>query len=93
MSLSFIRALKAETLRIREIFADANAPSMSIHIRCGGQVDHGDIAITFDIGESQYGDSVKGNSIEQCIEEYFRRKGWKRDHDAILISYVAPEVD
>lgn len=89
---AFVRALKNEVIRIRDQFAGMNAPSMSLQITCEGACDHGDIAITFSVGESQWGDQhVKGNNIDACLDEYFRRKGWKRDHDAILISYVPAE--
>jgi hypothetical protein len=93
--MSFERALKMEVSRIRRLFADQNAPRIFVEITAEGACDHGDVAITFRIGEGQYGDHVSGGDVRQCVREYFRRKGWKRENDPIMISYVpeTPEED
>ena len=86
--MSFERALKNEVQRFRAMFAEMNVPQISIQIVASGPVDHGDVAITFSIGDSQWGDaSVKGSNLDACAAEYFRRKGWKRDNDYIALPY------
>jgi hypothetical protein len=91
-SANFERALKNEIQRFRSMFAEHNSPNINITITASGPVDHGDVAITFSIGESQWGDeSVKGSSLDHCASEYFRRKGWKRAHDYLALPYFEPE--
>jgi len=90
--MSFERALKNEASRVRQVFANANAPRMHLSINVEGSCDHGDLVITFNVGEGSWsGEHVKGHNIDQCITEYFRRKGWERDNNAILIPYFEPE--
>jgi hypothetical protein len=91
-SASFERALKNEIQRFRTIFAEHNAPSINVTITASGPVDHGDVAITFSIGESQWSDgSVKGSNLDQCATEFFRRKGWQRANDYLSLPYFEPE--
>jgi len=90
--MSFERALKNEVQRFRAMFSEMNAPCINITITASGPVDHGDVAITFSIGESQWGDeSVKGANLDACASEYFRRKGWKRHNDCLSLPYFEPE--
>jgi hypothetical protein len=89
----FLFALKHEVRRLRRRFADVNASHMAITITIDGAPDHGDIAVTFSVAESKYGDAVEGKDVDQCVREFFRRKGWKQENNAILISYLPSEDD
>ena len=85
---SFERMLKNEIEKFRKMFGEHDASYLTISIEASGPVDHGDMKITFRIGEDSYGDgSVKGGNLDQCATEYFRRKGWSRANDYIALPY------
>ena len=89
---SFERVLKNEIQRFRTMFAAQDASYLNISIEAAGACDHGDMKITFRIGEDSYGDgSVRGSNLDQCAAEYFRRKGWARDNNYIALPYFEPE--
>ena len=52
-----------------------------------GPVDHDSLKVTFRVGSTDsWGDSsVEADSVEASVDEYFRRKGWKENHDALKL--------
>jgi hypothetical protein len=90
--MSFERALKLEVSRLRRLFADQDSPRVWLEITAEGACDHGDVAITFSVGEGRYGDHVTGGDVRQCVREYFRRKGWKQEHAPVLLPHFEPDV-
>lgn len=35
---------------------------------------------------------VKGNSIDACLDEFFRRKGWQKAHDYLALPNVSRSI-
>jgi len=92
LTLGFEHYLRNEVKRFRQLFADQNASYLSISITADGPVDHGDMLIKFQIGESSYGgESVQGSNLDACAAEFFRRKGWKRHNEYVALPYFEPE--
>ena len=84
----FERAVMIEATRLRELFAKRDNAYLYFRIEISGPVDHGELAIKFQIGSDRYSDNVEANTVDAAVEEMFRRKGWKAEHDALLIPYL-----
>ena len=90
----FERAVKIETLRLRDLFAKADLPSLHFRVQAHGSIDHGDIEVKFTVGTSDWSDgNVTANSVEAALDEFLRRKGWKAAHDCLLLSHMDSERD
>ena len=85
--VSFEGALKREVKRIRKELQKVDSlSSMRIDIEVSGPVHSGDIRIQFCVG-SGYGNNVKGDSLNACVDEFLRRNGWEAIHKAKLLTY------
>jgi hypothetical protein len=84
----FERAVMVEATRLRELFAQRDASYLYFQIEVTGPIDHGELAVKFSIGGDRYSDNVSANTVDAAVDEHFRRVGWKREHDALLIPYL-----
>jgi hypothetical protein len=85
MVKAFERAVLIEATRLRELFASRDQSYLSMTVTIDGPVDYESLKISFRVGNSGYGDSVEGDSVDNACDEFFRRKGWKAKHDTLLL--------
>ena len=85
----FERAVLIEATRLRELFASHDQSYLYFDVKVSGPVDHDILKITFRIGSSDWSDgSVEADSVDAAAAEWFRRKGWKANHDALKLEYL-----
>lgn len=86
----FETELLIEIDRIRKIFVAQDCGDLDVRIRARGR-SHNDLKITFSV-DSLYGTEVEGSSLDACVEEFFRRQGWKKANDYLALSnLMSPE--
>lgn len=75
----------------RKELADANIEcnTFEISVSASGRVQDGDVKITYECGP-QYGNAVKGGTLEAVVEEYLRRNGWDRRHAPLALEAPKP---
>lgn len=86
--LEFIEALRyrAEQVRAR-LRAEDVGLSMTLTITITGQVQHGDLAVTFSADALAHdGVAVKANSLDAAAEELLRRMGFTKAHQTLLLT-------
>lgn len=86
----FETALLHEVARIRRTFADRDVGECNITIRASGRTDSEEMKITFSLDGSYNDREVTGNSLDACLDEFFRRKGWQKAHDYLALPNVPP---
>ncbi len=85
--VSFEGALKREIKRLRKELQKVDSlSSFYVDMEVEGNLHQGDVRLTYKVGQASY-DCVKGDSLQACLDEFLRRKGWKDVHDAKLLSY------
>ena len=85
----FERAVLIEATRLREMFAQRDQSYLYFDVKVSGPVDHDSLKVTFRIGSSDWSDgSVEADSVDEAAAEWFRRKGWKENHDALKLTYL-----
>ena len=83
-----VRAVRDKLAQLQEIGEDK---SFDLTIDVSGRTD-GDLKIEYRLEGIAYGStSVKGNSIDEVVEEYLRRKGWNKTHQVLALPKA--EVD
>ena len=82
---TFEIALLDELARLRKLFAARDQPELCLTILCSGPTMRDDIRIRFTVDGDYNTRSVEGNSIDACVDEFFRRNEWRRTHDALLL--------
>ncbi len=86
--VSFEGALKREIKRMRkELQRDESLHSFCIQIKASGRTHEGDVDLEYGVGADTYSPDVKGDSMHAIVEEFMRRRGWKKRHAPIAISY------
>jgi hypothetical protein len=67
-------------------FADQNAGHLSLVISIEGRTMPEDIKITFRVSDQYYnGDAVSGGSLDACVDELFRRRGWSQANAPLML--------
>lgn len=85
----FERAVLIEATRLRELFASHDQSYLLLEVKVSGPVDHDSLKVTFRVGSDTWGESsVEADTVEAAAAEYFRRKGWKQNHDALKLEYL-----
>lgn len=90
----FERAVAAEVKRIRESLTPDYLGLNSFHfeIEAEGRVHEGEVKITFALYVN-YGETIKGGSVEAVVMETLRRKGWADRNAPLELSHLPPEPD
>lgn len=93
--VSFTDAINREMKRIRKrMQKNEKMRGMYVNIQCTGRLHTGDIKIEYSVSDSEYGgEPVKGNNLDACIAELFRRRGWQEVHAAKALAYEAIPTD
>ena len=85
----FERAVLIEATRLRGLFASRDQSYLNLTVEVSGPVDRDELKITFRVGSSSYGEgSVEADTVGAASDEFFRRKGWKQNHDALKLTYL-----
>ncbi len=90
----FEQAVLDEVARLRYQFASLDLSNLHFAVRADGRVDGENIKIKFTVGDNSYGsDTVNGNSVDEVLREFLRRKGWTERHDGLSLPYVNQAQD
>lgn len=84
----FENALFAELASIRQTFADRDVGHLNVKIEAEGPSMRDELKITFSVSEYGYGEIVTGSNLAACVNEYFRRRGWKASNDYLALPNV-----
>jgi len=87
----FVNLLTNLMVDLRKHFAEVDLHHLNVTIDVDGPTMRDDLSIKFRVGTSRYDDGVEGNSVSECFAEMLRRKGWKKCHNPIAISYVSSD--
>lgn len=95
MKTSFEKQVIATVQALRDLIAlDDKAPTyFNFRVEANGRVRDGDVTITFQLGESDYTNTVKGDNVEAVIAEYLRRIGWQKAHQYLSLPKVSEPAD
>jgi hypothetical protein len=85
---SFEIELIKEVKRLRAEFAKRDMPHIHFHISCSGPTMRDEIRITFSIDGDYKQTAVEGNTVDETVEEFFRRNKWKVAHDYLALPNV-----
>lgn len=85
--MTFEQALINQLTHIRKQFADRDFNHMDITIEASGPV-HGDLKISFKVDSDYTTHSVRGNSLEAALEEFFRQRKWYARHEPLALPYT-----
>jgi hypothetical protein len=86
---AFERAVLIEATRLRELFKKTDQPDLYLKVEISGPVDYDNLRITFRVGTNEYSsDSVEAETVDASLDEFFRRKGWKAQHDALCLPHL-----
>ena len=80
-------ALLKATEELRQHFAAHNESYLTLNIEASGRPD-GDMLLKYSIGK--YCESVKGDTLHNVVNEYFRRQGWDERHAPFCLPNVEP---
>ncbi len=90
----FEQAVLDEVTRLRYQFASIDLSNLHFGVRADGRVDGDNIKIKFTVGDNSYGsDTVSGNSVDEVVREFLRRRGWTERNDGLALLYVTPASD
>lgn len=84
----FETALMKELARIRKLFADRNVGELSLTIECSGPTMRDEMKVHFRVDGTWEDKYVEGSNIDAVVEEFFRRKGWKKANDYLALPNV-----
>lgn len=85
----FETALLDEIARVRKMFASRDVGECNITINASGRTDSEEMKITFSVDGAWDDKRVTGNSLDACLDEFFRRKGWQKAHDYLALPNVS----
>jgi hypothetical protein len=88
---TFANYLISEVKRLRKIFSDHNMPKLQLTIDASGRTDGEDIRIMFTIDSDYNTNAVTGDSIDACVDEFFRRNTWQKAHNYLALPNVTSE--
>ena len=87
--VNFEGHVKRAARRVREALAkDDRIRQLRIDIEISGPIT-GELLIVYKLSDGGYNDdsTVKGHSLDSCVEEFMRRKGWDSTHAPKSITY------
>lgn len=75
---------------VRDAMGAANIGSFLLSVSADGrtETDSDSIKIEYVIADGRYGESVKGDSVEACLAEMLRRKGWNDNHAPLRLTHT-----
>jgi len=85
-------ALVAATQQIRERLADQNIPRMRFEIEVSGRTESGGVILSYRLGEEYSSQSPEGSNLPNVINEFMRRRGWKKENPTLLIEDFSEPV-
>ena len=74
---------------VRRAFGRADLGHFYVSISASGRTETGcdSVKIEYKVGESNYGsECVTGDSIDACLSEWLRRKGWSDAHAPLALT-------
>lgn len=84
---SFIK----EMYRVRKVLADYDINSFDFSMRAEGRCSTGDVLVKYRISEYSYSEHVEAGSVEACLREFLRRKGFAQENNQLCLPSVIPE--
>lgn len=84
----FEKALLKEVSRVRKIFADRDVSECIIRIEATGPSMRNEMKITFAIDGTWEDKEVKGATLDACLDEFFRRRGWQKANEYLALPNV-----
>lgn len=86
--VSFEGSIQREVKAIREALKVTDLSTFRVKIEAKGPLNSGEIKITYEISESEYGgNTVYGDNIREALSEMLRRHGWNSANAPTAISY------
>jgi hypothetical protein len=85
---SFEIELIKEVKRLRQHFAKLDMPEIRFTIECEGPTMRDEIRIKFRVDGDYHTQSVEGNTVDEVVDEFFRRNKWKKAHDYLALPNV-----
>lgn len=81
MSTKLHNAFIADAMVVRSALGEMNISSFTVDVRISGRTlsDADECLVTYEVSAG-YDHSVKGDSIEACLNELRRRLGWHKVH-------------
>lgn len=80
-----------EAYRVREVMNQHNVSYFGLKFKMNGRCASGDLKFEIGITGSEYGSNeVTGSSTEVVLEEWLRRNGYEKKHQALCLPSIRP---
>jgi hypothetical protein len=86
--VSFEGAISRKVRAVRKKLRTLEAKSeFRIVVFCSGRLHDGDVKVTYEVAfDTLYGSAVKGNDLDNAIEELMRREGWQERNQPKMLT-------
>lgn len=87
MSFKLHAAITEDANKVRNALGEMDVSSFEVRVVVSGRClsDADECKITYTV-EAGYSNSVKGDSIEACLDELKRRLGWHKKHEPLALA-------